>query len=372
MNTPKHVYDNEGNIWDYDHLHPTDDSTLFQRASISAAQFEQAGFRFQKRDDLPILNNVRGFHQSSHFVRTLIPHAAPDLARCLPNLTKIHWIFSIMIPETMLDFEYYFNITEYTPIEVDPLDVLANSYHSPRAHFEDRMAFVASLHNTRLPSLTEAEILFHRGDSFDENREVFDSLTGNLKYDALSAGIRVFSQNLVTLIIEGQLDSALFWPSSHEAANAVLPTWPKLKHLNVKLNALTPSGEWYLGATRTMDGKRVRDFFNPATLNPVLAALGKAVSRMPELDYLILWGPNLGGPNHNNHIAYYAPGRDAEFGDQDPGDTAYRRIYYVCEVGTGWTPEPETTEALKNAGKWKYGGEVIERFPGPKYPRRKV
>jgi hypothetical protein len=40
----------------------------------------------------------------------------------------------------------------------------------------------------------------------------------------------------------------------------------------------------------------------------------------------------------------------------------YRRVYYVCEVGKFWNPEPETTKGLRRAGSEKFGGEVIERI----------
>jgi hypothetical protein len=60
-------------------------------------------------------------------------------------------------------------------------------------------------------------------------------------------------------------------------------------------------------------------------------------------------------------MSYHAPGRRAEWGDENAVDLVYRRVYYACKV---WRPEPPTMAVLGNVGKMEFGGEVIERFLG--------
>ena len=72
----------------------------------------------------------------------------------------------------------------------------------------------------------------------------------------------------------------------------------------------------------------------------------------------------LAGETGKLHISYHAPGQRAEWGDEGTEDEEHRRIYYACEAGKVWVPEPETAAGLRGAGMQKYGGEVIERFVG--------
>ncbi|KAF1839659.1 hypothetical protein BDW02DRAFT_5450 [Decorospora gaudefroyi] len=87
---------------------------------------------------------------------------------------------------------------------------------------------------------------------------------------------------------------------------------------------------------------------------------------MPVLEYFMLTSELTGEPGRL-HISYHAPGNEAEWGDKGPEDIHCRRIYYACEIGKGWVPEPETAEGLRGTGMEKFGGEVIERYLGSLY-----
>jgi hypothetical protein len=114
------------------------------------------------------------------------------------------------------------------------------------------------------------------------------------------------------------------------------------------------------------DYTNYRDDADPTTFDPFLAAFAKAVQNMPVLGYFMLTS-ELGNSKGKFHIPYHAPGRDAEWGDEGAKDLKSRRVYYACQIGKAWTPEPETMEGLRHAGKAKYSGEVIERFLGSMY-----
>ncbi|PVH74835.1 hypothetical protein DL98DRAFT_518992 [Cadophora sp. DSE1049] len=62
-------------------------------------------------------------------------------------------------------------------------------------------------------------------------------------YDPLSAALRIYSQNLVTLEIQGVVDQTLFWPVQEDGGS--IPFWPRLKSLKVTFHSGTPSGRWY-------------------------------------------------------------------------------------------------------------------------------
>jgi hypothetical protein len=103
-----------------------------------------------------------------------------------------------------------------------------------------------------------------------------------------------------------------------------------------------------------------RDEPDPVTFDPFLAAFAKAVQNMPVLEYFMLTS-ELAPSKGKFCIWYHAPGRTAKWGDEDAVDSMYRRVYYACKA---WRPEPMTMAVLGDAGKMKFGGEVIERFLG--------
>lgn len=145
---------------------------------------------------------------------------------------------------------------------------------------------------------------------------------------------------------------------------------------------LTPSGDWYFTGPRPIDHENddvergiiggvdcheysYMDFRmhpDPRTSNPFLAALAKAVAKMPVLEYFMLTS-ELVGKSCKLHISYHASGKAAE-GDEGAEDINYRRIYCACEVGKVWVPEPKTSEGLRGASKDRFGGKVIQRHVG--------
>jgi hypothetical protein len=87
---------------------------------------------------------------------------------------------------------------------------------------------------------------------------------------------------------------------------------------------------------------------------------------MPILEYFMLTS-ELMGDTGKLHISFHAPGRKADWPDERHEDVGSRRIYYVCEVGKLWVPEPATAEGLRSAGVRKFGGEAVERYLGSQY-----
>jgi hypothetical protein len=117
--------------------------------------------------------------------------------------------------------------------------------------------------------------------------------------DPFSAALRTFSQNFTALTLSAHIDSTLFWPSPGEE-NAIVPTWPHLKTLDVTFGLVAPSGDWYFTGPRPADNEEndvaIREYLNwgyrlhpdPKTFDPFLAAFAKAVAKMPVLKFFIL------------------------------------------------------------------------------------
>jgi hypothetical protein len=85
-------------------------------------------------------------------------------------------------------------------------------------------------------------------------------------------------------------DGSLFWPPGEgPAAGAVLPSWPNLKNLSVKLGVSTPAGGWYF--TRRPDAARGNHRNVPCEeeLQPLFAAWSRALERMPVLENAVIF-----------------------------------------------------------------------------------
>jgi hypothetical protein len=355
---------------DYDELNM--DIALGKRKDILYARWEDTVLYFHKPELLPVLRNVLDLRIHGNGSRRLASRLAPDLATSLPNLESVDWTFpgyDIELPEVDSDSEY-----DYSDASSEPESFEGMIAPAIRRR-EDRTAFADALKNTGMKPRSRVKISFyHSGPSGvpDQRGTCPGVMPPGLTYDPFSSALRTFSQNATALDLDAQLDSTLFWPSPDEEKAAV-PAWPHLKTLDVKISLVSPSGDWYFTGTPTDDlhgsGYSNSDFRahpDPETFDPFLAALAKAVAKMPVLEHFMLTC-ELTAPTGKLHISYDAPGIKSDWGGEGPGDIDHRRVYYACEAGKVWVPEPETREGLRGAGSEKFGGEVIEQFVGSLY-----
>jgi hypothetical protein len=174
----------------------------------------------------------------------------------------------------------------------------------------------------------------------------------------------------VSLTLSAKLESTVFWPSTDH--NVAAPYWPHLKTLDVTFDMVSPNGDWYfigpLVNHKEDDPERsiigdcdsdcdsdcdpdtnytyYRDDANPNTFDPFLVAFAKAVQNMPVLEHFMLTS-ELGHGKGKLHNSYNAPGRVADWGDEDATDLMSRRVYYACQVGKA---------GFWEACIWKIGG----------------
>tara|TARA_R110002003_G_scaffold45_20_gene3655 strand:- start:14001 stop:15425 length:1425 start_codon:yes stop_codon:yes gene_type:complete len=349
------------------------------RKDILSARWESSRLQLLMPDVLPLLLNVHYLRIDGSGSRRLVPLSAPDLAMSLPNLNSVEWDFHDCDAEAA----YYQTDHDSSDSESDSELEVNSSEALLEARGKNRMDFADRLRNTQYYSLSAAHTFYHAAP-IDQRRTCPSIVPMDFSFDPFSAALRMFSQNLTTLTLNAHLDSTLFWPSPDEQ-DALNPSWPHLKSLDVEINMISPSGDWYFTGPRPADHEdddaergiigdadREYDYTNfrvhpdPQTFDPFLAAFAKAVAKMPVLEYFMLTSELTEG-TAKLHILYNAPGKEAEFGDEGPEDLQCRRIYYACEVGKVWVPEAETAEGLKGAGKEKFGGEAIERYVGSQY-----
>lgn len=319
---------------------------------IFERRFEMSFLRLLEPGLLPNLANLQRLCIRGNSSRKLAPSIGPDLAASLLNLKDISW--------------------EFGDCDDQPASVRS----------DNRVAFVEALKLNPLRQRSTAEIIFYHDFPFDQRSTGESLIPSGFSYDPFSAGLRTFSQNLTSLTLSARLDSTFFWPSDNNT-KTVAPFWPFLQTLDVTFDMVTPSGEWYFTGPRPEDHEHdnraqgnigdssgdsdytnCREHGDPATINPLLAALAKAVQKMPVLEHFMLTS-ELGNHKGRFHISYYAPGRLAERGDKSDDDLRVRRIYY--EVGAVWRPDDETMQGLRGAGREKFGKEVIERFLESQY-----
>lgn len=341
---------------------------------IRSARWAESHLHLVHPEDLPTLSNVQHLNIDNAGGRRLAPSVAPDLSTFLPELRTVNWDFA--------DYEAGSDAgSDQDSLDSD-YDPEWESATSPKARGEARAEFASKLLATNLSLLNSANIVFHHDPPSDQRIAVPGIVPEGHTYDPFSSSIRTFSQRLTTLTLSAHIDPTLFWPSNE---NATPPSWPHLKSLEVTFDMVAPSGKWYFtGATPAYDsdddpergivgGVDRREFSwadfrqhpNPETFDLFLNALAKAVAKMPVLECFMLTS-EMTGKTGKLHISYHAPGQRAEWGDEEPEDRDYRRIYYACETGV-WVPELKTSEGLKRAGFEKYGGQVIERYVGSQY-----
>jgi hypothetical protein len=295
---------------------------------------------------LPRLSNVTYLNVYGGSSRRLEPTTASTIAAALPNLREITLEF---------DDEFPKDKDRRLGMRTSFAEVIKDICLQPRA-----VASIKSL-----------------GYTPDGHREHGGNLVpSHLSYDPYSAGLRIFSQNLSSLSLTTCLDSTIFWPSPHES-NAPTPYWPFLKDLYINFSLVSPSGEWYFTGP---DYYREDDFSDdpdlyweyyrvdpdPVTFSPFIEAFAKAVEKMPILEFFHLTSEveDVHGEGKFS-IKYHAPGRDAELTcDEEEDDKTVRRVTYDLTDNAKWRPSHEVREALKNVGREKFGGEVIESFRG--------
>ncbi|KAF7510843.1 hypothetical protein GJ744_005943 [Endocarpon pusillum] len=319
---------------------------------IFERRFERSFLRLLQPGLLPRLRNLQYLNIRGNSSRKLAPSIGPDLAASLLNLKDISW--------------------EFGDCDSQPASVRS----------DNRVTFAEALKQTQLRQRPTAEIVFYHEVPFDQRSTGPSLIPSGFSYDPFSAGLRTFSQNLTALALSAHLDSTLFWPSDKEP-KAVAPIWPFLQTLDVTFNMVTPSGEWYFTGPRPEDHEdddpaegiigddssdsnytNYREHGDPVTINQLLAALAKAVQKMPVLEHFMLTS-ELGYGKGKYHISYHAPGRSADWGDENDDDLRVRRVYY--EVGAVWRPDEEIMQGLRGAGREKFGKEVIERFLDSQY-----
>jgi hypothetical protein len=337
---------------------------------ILSRRWEESRLQILKPSTLPVLFNIQHLKIDGNGTRRFAPRVAPDLAISLPNLKNVDWEF----PYCGADFSN----KSLCSIDDDSFESDSDSEHdnnkaiSPQVGSIYRMAFADALRKVRFQPRSSALVDFYTEFPMEQRRTCPSIVPSGFTYDPFSATLRTFSQNLTALKLRAHLDSTLFWPSpAEQGESAVIPNWPYLKTLDVTFDMVTPSGNWYFRGSQPSHPDdnfywNYRLHPDRDTFDPFLAACAKAINKMPVLEYFILTS-ELQGPPCKFHISYHAPGNKAEWGDECPEDLAYRRIYYACEVGKVWFPEPETAEGLRGAGSGKFGGEVIERFIGSQY-----
>jgi hypothetical protein len=316
-----------------------------RNGDIGCLRWKTSLLRIVQPDILPTLLNVQTLHIKYNGLRKLAPRVGPDLATLLPNLEHIFW-----------------------KLEDDADSQLVG------VRSDNRVAFVEVLKRLQLRRCFNADIEFHSLYRSDQRVPACPSIVPpGLTYDPLSAGLRLFSQNLTSLTLGVQVDSTLFWPSDDES-DAAAPTWPHLRELEVEFNMVSPSGAWYFTGTLPADYDPISKgiFFDDGetdhtnyreyvddTLHPFLCAFTKALKHMPLLERYEL-SCKLHVTKGSFHMCYYAPGEAADEGDEDEDDVKFRRLYF--EGGKEWRPDHEIMQGLRCAGEEKFGGRIIEKF----------
>ncbi|KAJ8105217.1 hypothetical protein OPT61_g10313 [Boeremia exigua] len=255
-----------------------------RETDIFEKRWADSYLHLSRPERIPSLSNIVYLRISGHVSRKLAPAVGPSLAALLHNLRGFYW--------------------EFGEVDSDAINV------------ENRSAFAEMLEQTAFNHWSAAEINFHQ-DPPEDHRVVAPSrIPPSALYDPFSAALRVFSQNLTSLVVNGFVDSSLFWPSIHETSR--MPSWPALQKLTVLFNMASPSGAWYFDGTPDESEEQFREHPRARTLNPFLTAFAKAVHKMPVLEHFRL-ETELGYDTGFWDISYHAPGLKAE-GDESEDD----------------------------------------------------
>ncbi|RMJ16518.1 hypothetical protein CDV36_003824 [Fusarium kuroshium] len=254
------------------------------------------------------------------------------------------------------------------------MDDTEERFHDLRVH--NRQEAADSLRRLSLPRLKSARLDFwHR--RYRHEGAVPPRLHRVGMPDPLSAAICDFSMNLVDLELSGIFDASLLRP-----LNSVV--WPKLQILRIKLEPVTPSGEWYFLESHPSNDPMVnrpsseithknlheesfsfrresayagqsiacisifRGRVNEKALAPVIEAYADALSSMPKLRKaklicnLDLKDETLSEPL-SFQIAYFAPG---EYSKSGRVDVNYNNRQLVTSL-LGWVPSPDLMAKLR-------------------------
>jgi hypothetical protein len=200
------------------------------------------------------LSSIVYLYLEGHVSRKLAPVVGTGLAAVLPNLRSFYWEFG----------------------EVDDKSI----------NVESRASFARMLEQTKPDKCSAAEITFHP-DSAENHRVAETSrIPIGALYDLFNASLRIFSQNLTSLILDGFVDSTLFWPLSLETSS--MPSSLTLRKLTVFFNMAAPSSEWYFDGTPGEIVEQFRNHEDAKTLDPFVTAFAKAVQKMPVLEQFLL------------------------------------------------------------------------------------
>ncbi|CAA9960667.1 hypothetical protein PTMSG1_04066 [Pyrenophora teres f. maculata] len=203
---------------------------------------------------IPTLSSIVFLRLQGHISRKVAPVVGPGLAAVLPNLRSFYWEFG----------------------EVDDESI----------NVESRASFARMLEQTKLDKCSAAEISFNQDSAEDHRVAEPLRIPIGVLYNPFSASLSIFSQNLTSLVLDGYVDSTLFWPSSLVTSST--PSWPNLRKLKVFFNMAAPSGEWYFDGTPGEIVEQFRDHEDAETLDPFVTAVAKAVQKMPVLEEFLL------------------------------------------------------------------------------------
>ncbi|CAN9387609.1 unnamed protein product [Alternaria alternata] len=264
---------------------------------IQSARWADSHLHLVQPENLPTLSNVQHLTIENGGGRKLAPSIAPDLGVALPELRTVDWEF----PDCEADSDAG---SDQDSLDSD-FDPEWESATSPKARAEARAEFANKLSTTHFRSLNSANIVFYHCTPSDQRHTVPSIVPEGYTYDPFSSSIRTFSQCLTTLTLSAHVDPTLFWPSDE---NAIPPSWPHLKSLNITFDMVAPSGKWYftgptpaydsdddpehgvIGSvdTREFSWADFRQHPDPETFDPFLGALAKAVTQMPVLESFML------------------------------------------------------------------------------------
>jgi hypothetical protein len=294
----------------------------------SKSRWDSTYLSLSADERIPTVSGISYLQIQGNYRRKTSPAVAPGLAAFLPGLKHIYGEF--------------YEAGERT------------------VKIENRARFAKLLAHRRLTHVTAAEFDFHQEIPEDHRIRMPSLLPPGASYDPFSTSLRVFSQNLTSFVLNGYVDSTLFWPSTHETCSS--PSWPSLKKLKIGFNPAAPSGDWYFVGTPTGEPQFL-EHASPNTMDPFLTAFTKATQQMPVLDKFMLEcavGVFVG----MWEVSYYAPGVKAdwstEWGDEDTIEV--RRLYW--SVGDVWRPDKFVSETLRSIGQDGIGSQLIERFLG--------
>lgn len=202
----------------------------------------------------------------------LAPSVGPELVKFFPYLEDVRWTL----------------VAIYGHIRDEFAEALLG----------DKILLRAKVHITE-SNITESDQLYggHKVTS-----------TGTT-FDPFSASLRTFSYSRTSLILKMRADATLFWPSRDETG-ASTPAWPYLETLYVEFGLVAPSGKWYFKpppgpdehdsedknsdyrapeyASGTWRYQNLREDVERTMMNPLVAALAKAVRHMPLLFFFLI------------------------------------------------------------------------------------